>query len=428
MKIRISRVIITLIVLAIMLFGIVYVIDQVINKEPEIKDDNNQDDSKDDEIKEPEPVVIPFLEKTSYLNEITNNENLNSEIEEEIVSFLDSYYKAMGTLETVEMSDYFVSLNDSYLIYQTVIDLLVELRGMKHVDLSLYDAYYDLEVKSVKQSGSTVTVEVYENSFINFTFMKEITTEVYNVSNMFTFELVDGEYKIKSYSKGQDFYVLITDKYNGGGITELNKLKTDYLNQTEDLIKELEVDLDYLNENGIDDTKSCTYEYNREDAYYYANEWVGARSDDWWTFDFNCQNYASQVLMAGGIPMDYTGDANKQLQLKFYDGSYNLNEEAKGYNYTWTYVPYFYTYAKDNTGPGLCATVDENIYFAEAGDVIQLGTKWYDRHTVVSMGPYVVNDEVQDILLNSNSVDLRNFPLSAYTYPYARLIKVRGYN
>lgn len=76
----------------------------------------------------------------------------------------------------------------------------------------------------------------------------------------------------------------------------------------------------------------------------------------------------------------------------------------------------------------MCATVDANIYSAEPGDVIHVGPKAPTRHAVIVIGSYEKDGKLLDILVNSNTVDLENFPISAYAYPYASLIKVNGYN
>lgn len=60
--------------------------------------------------------------------------------------------------------------------------------------------------------------------------------------------------------------------------------------------------------------------------------------------------------------MDYHGSAASHLQWKCYGTSQNNSETPSGLAYTWTYVPYFYTYARDNTGYGLCADVDVNLW------------------------------------------------------------------
>ncbi len=126
--------------------------------------------------------------------------------------------------------------------------------------------------------------------------------------------------------------------------------------------------------------------------------------------------------------MDYHGSAASHLQWKCYGTSQNNSETPSGLAYTWTYVPYFYTYARDNTGYGLCADVDVNLYYAQAGDVIHVGSTAPTRHALVVVGDYKVNGKTVDILVNSNTVDLENYPMSAYSYPYSRLIKIYGWN
>ena len=52
--------------------------------------------------------------------------------------------------------------------------------------------------------------------------------------------------------------------------------------------------------------------YDRQAAVAYAHEWVGQRNDEWGDYGMyggNCQNFVSQALLAGGIPMDIEGDA-----------------------------------------------------------------------------------------------------------------------
>ena len=124
--------------------------------------------------------------------------------------------------------------------------------------------------------------------------------------------------------------------------------------------------------------------------------------------------------------MDYFGDVT--VQWKSYSGAYNTSQTPNGLAYSWTSVPYFRDYALNNKGYGLCATVDANIYTALAGDLFQVGSKSSTRHVVVSIGPYMKDNKVVDILVNSNTVDLENFPMSAYVYPYVSLIKIYGWN
>lgn len=387
---------------------------------------------KDVEKKPPKEETPMIPETVTYLNSITGK-GLDEDVKKIIIEYMDTYYENMSKLEEKDMTYLFDNPNgDQALINQTAISLLVDIRKMKPNDLRLTSSKYDLDIKDIIKDNDTVKVIIRESNYLHFQFMEEIESRVYNIENEFTLIKVGDEYKIKQYNKVQDFFVMITDKYSIGGKEKLDKIKNEYLSL---ISKNLEKDKndynDYLSGKEIE-TKTCAHPYNRDQALEYAKKWVNKRNSDWSTFDANCQNYASQVVYSGGIPMDYIGDAISHLQWKFYNPTYNEREIASGYLYTWTYVPYFYTYAKNNTGLGLCADIDVNMYYAEAGDIIHVGTNLTEtgpnRHALVSIGPYKKDNKVLDILVNSNTVDLENYPLSAYTYPYSSLIKIYGYN
>ena len=380
------------------------------------EEQNNEVENKPDEV------------GTNYLNDIKYTVKVDKEIEDVIVEFLNVYYNSIKELKENDMTYLFEdSTSEQALINQTAVSLLIETRKLKPNDLSLDKAKYDLDFIEVNTNGNAVNVTVLENNYLNFNFMKEIESKIYNIENEFTLEKVDGKYKITKYNKVQDFFVMITDLYSGGGKTKLDQIKQDYLDLINEKLKKDRKDYnDFLNGTGIN-RKTCDHEYNREEALK-QTVWVNKRDPEWMEFDSNCQNFASQVLYSGGIPMDYTGSASQYLQWKGYDYSYNESETASGLVYTWTYVPYFREYALNNTGYGLCATVDENLYYAEAGDVIHVGTTGPTRHALVVIGDYKKDGKTIDILVNSNTVDLENYPISAYSYPYVSLIKVYGWN
>lgn len=380
------------------------------------EEQNNEVENKPDEV------------GTNYLNDIKYTVKVDKEIEDVIVEFLNVYYNSIKELKENDMTYLFKdSTSEQALINQTALSLLIETRKLKPNELSLDKAKYDLDFIEVNTNGNAVNVTVLENNYLNFNFMKEIESKIYNIENEFTLEKVDGKYKITKYNKVQDFFVMITDLYSGGGKTKLDQIKQNYLDLINDKLKKDRKDYnDFLNGTGIN-RKTCDHEYNREEALK-QTVWVNKRDPEWMEFDSNCQNFASQVLYSGGIPMDYTGSASQYLQWKGYDYSYNESETASGLVYTWTYVPYFREYALNNKGYGLCATVDENLYYAEAGDVIHVGTTGPTRHALVVIGDYKKDGKTIDILVNSNTVDLENYPISAYSYPYVSLIKVYGWN
>ena len=393
------------------------------NENPNI---DNPSDNPD--IDNPDEEDTPDEVGTSYLNDIKYTVKVDQEVEDVIVEFLNVYYNAIKELKENDMTYLFKDSNsEQALINQTALSLLIETRKLKPNDLSLDKVKYDLDFTKVSSSGNTVTVTVLENNYLNFEFMKDIESRIYNIENQFTLEKIDGQYKITKYNKVQDFFVMITDLYSSGGKTKLEQIKQDYLDLiNEKLVKDKEDYNNFLNGTGIT-RKICDHEYNREEALK-QTVWVNKRNPDWLKFDSNCQNFASYVVYSGGVPMDYYGSAANYLQWKGYSYSYNESETASGLVYTWTYVPYFREYAKNNTGYGLCADVDVNIYYAEAGDVIHVGTTGPTRHALVVIGDYKVDGKTVDILVNSNTVDLENYPISAYSYPYVSLIKIYGWN
>lgn len=358
-------------------------------------------------------------DKVSYLDNITYDINIDKEMANKIIEYMDIYYKAMKDLEIVDMTNLFVDKDsDAALINQTALELLIESRLLKKQDLKLDNVSYDLRIMNVVNIDDTIVVTVNESNTLKFHFLEGIESKVYNIENTFVFKKIDNDYKIVDYDKVQDFFVMITDYYENGGLIRLNEIKNTHIETIKNNLKKVETPLT---------DKTCKYSYNREKALEYAQKWVNKRNPKWTSFDANCQNYASQVLYAGGIPMDYTGSADEFLQWKFYSSSYNEQEIGKGYVYTWTSVTRFYKYAKNNIGSGLCATVDAPLSTSLPGDIIQVGTEGATRHTLVVIDKYEKNN-ISDILVNSNTVDLENYPLSAYTYPYMSLIKIHGYN
>ena len=387
-----------------------------------------------DELKQPikeeiKPVVEEDITKDTYLNNITYKVSLDKEIENLIIEYMDEYYKSIHTLKEYDLT-YLFSNQEQADINQTAISLLIESRLLKNNDLHLTDAYYDLEVLSVKNEKNKIIIEVEEDSYVNFSFMSDIQSKSFNISNIFTFEKVGEEYKIAEYFKIQDFFVMISNKYEEE--KDLDKIKQDYLNIIKENILKTENDYaSYLAGTGHTPL-TCDNDYNREKAISYSYKWIKERNPKWYKSpDSNCQNYASQVLYAGGIPMDIKG--NYLSQWKFYSPADEqwviIKEEKKrGISYSWINVKKFREYVNKNKDYGLCAKADVNLFYGEPGDIIQVGYLDSQKHTVVVSDTYEKDGKVIDILVNSNTIDLENYPMSAYSYPYYSLIKIYGWN
>ena len=349
-----------------------------------------------------------------------------SNIKAFLKEFFERYYEIIAKLEYKDISDMFSNQEYAY-IYKTALELLIENRKMSNLNLSLSNVKYELKVKNYKEKEEKISFEVLENCSYRFALTKEYPTAIYNITNNFDLVKEGENYKISYYKKVQDFYVMITDVYKKQeNYTEaLNQIKSDYLKKFESQKKSLEtMRSNYLS--GNYKTLKCDHGYDREKAYEYALIWVGRRNTSkWHTYSANCVNFVSQVMYAGGIPMDHYGSE----QWKWYSTKKNTKNTASGFVYSWTYVPSIVSYFKNNTGYGLCGKYNENIYLGDKGDVIVVGTKGPTRHVVTVVGQVKdENGKVIDLLVNSNTVDLEYFPLSAYAYPYKVLMKVYGWN
>ncbi len=371
------------------------------------------------EVKQPEQVV--------FLNKVINEDRITPSQLKIITDFLDVYYRSAKELKEYDMTKFFDD-DEEALINKAAVSLLIDIRKSKPNDLRMKEAKYDIIVNEVSEEDDEVKIQVLETSYIKFNFMDDIETKEYNLKNNFTLVKVNGKYKIKHYDKVKDFFIMITDRYDNGGQEELDEIKEYYLSLIDTKNNKERINYQKYLANPKYSGVKCDHKYDRDKASSYASKWVNKRNPEWSSLDSNCQNFASQVIYAGGIAMDYTGSADDQLQWKWYSATYNESQQEKGYVYTWTYVPYFYTYAKDNTGAGLCAEVDVNMYYAEPGDVIHVGTSGPTRHAMVVVDNYKKDGKVVDILVNSNTIDLENYPVSAYVYPYASLIKINGWN
>ena len=377
-------------------------------------------------------------EPTTYLNNAGKTDNFDGEIDEKIqdiiVKYMDSYFKSITTLKEIDMTNLFC--NDAYeeaYINQTAISLLINSRKLERNKMTISNAKYDIVFDDINKRNGLITVKILENDYLHFDFMKGIESKAYSIENTFVLKEVGDTYKIKSLRKVQDFYVMITNEYEVGksdenAKNELDKMKENYISDFKDEVSDFKT---YLNryENKEDTiTKTCDYKYDRSKALNYAKKYVTESNNEWSNYSEyggNCQNFASQVIYNGGVPMDLQGDAI----WKYYGDTLSETKSKIGRSTSWTGVTFFYDYAKANKGYGLCAEVDINPFYAEAGDIGQVGYNNIYKHTVVIIGNVKNNNgKITDLLINSNSINLENYPLSGYVYPNKRVIKILGWN
>ncbi len=350
------------------------------------------------------------IEKVEVTGEIINGEDLDQETKKLLLEYMDTYYESMVDLNAKDMTYLFEDPEgESAIMNQLAVEILTEGRAMRSVDLSLTNCSYELNIESVVDSGNEVEVQLTEDSFMSFSFMEGTETKLYGIENTFNITKSEDGYKISDYDKTQDFFVMMSLEYNGGGIAELNSMKAEY-------IEEIKLQSDGWKEDkkeyeaGIGFEEVATDgEYDGKAAASYSSKWVNERNtEEWSEYDgVNCQNYVSQSMYVGGIP------ENSQ---------WNTSQT------TWTYVPHFQEYIENNTGSGIIGTVDANLYYAEPGDVVHVGRVTAQSHATLVRDVYVKDGEIQDVILNSNTLDMENFPVQAYVYPNVSLIKIHGYN
>lgn len=384
-------------------------------------------EKKEDEVVENK--VETKLNVSPYLNNVTNNTGIviKEGWQNIITTYLDLYTESLINLESKDVSSLFTSPNgiEAYLV-NTIIDFKVKHDKMQKNDMSLSEASYDIEYTNVSIEGNRIKIKFLENDYYKFKFMNNIS-KVFDVETTIMLRKESGKYTIDYIRTGRDHYVMFTDiiDTDKDRKSDIDKLKAKYLSWIQDEANENARLLEEVNKKDYQ-PKSCDHEYDRDLATTYAMKYSDRRNSNYYDYSNdggNCANYASQVIYAGGIPMDIVGN----YEWKYYGKELDTSNTKNGRSNSWTSTNYFYEYAKNNSGYGMCADTDINIFYALGGDVIQVGYDGF-THTAVVLNKIVKNDKIIDISINSNTVGLENYPLLAYTYQNKRLIKILGYN
>lgn len=366
----------------------------------------NPNANKQEHVQEEVPEnVIP----KTFVRNIKGSENIPQEIKDVITNYMDDYFLSLYTLELQDTTKYFVSEIDGQ-VSDSAIKLIVESRKLYDFDFKMSQAYYDLDITQCINLDGKYIIGFLEDDYYYFNFLNGLSSEQYGIENSIEIEKVDEEYKISSYEKKQGYYMMFNDNKNDDSMSNIydfyyNRLLTTI--EDENYKKELALNNPYVA------SKVFNVKYDRDVASKYAQNYFHNRNEQYYDYSDdggNCQNMASQALIAGGMIMDELGD-NQWYYNNVYDNTSS-----------WRDVESFNTYCKENEGTGIVCEVNANIYYAEPGDLIQVGISSLTHTCVVSK---VVDGH---ILLNSNSIDMKDYPLEAYTYPVRKLIKILGSN
>ncbi len=378
-------------------------------------------DPSDEETEEAESTLVPV----SFKGQIKDEFGVPNEVMDVIADYMDAYYLSLYTLEKADVSALFDSERMAR-ISDRALALLVEAHKAHDFDFTMKKAHYDLEVTAYENNGDEYTVEFLEDDFMSFTFLEGIESKTFDVENRFTIVRKDGICRIKDLEKVQGYYMTFYDA--GDTIEKIDETYEYYSSEMKDMMAyNSEILKVKAAEKPYQNGKSFKNAYDRDKAVAYADRYCHERNPLWYNFTDeggNCQNYASQCLLEGGIEMDCYGEEQWKCYVEDPDYEPEINEEETAYGRTrsWVNVGHFYNYAKWNEDRGLVADVNANLYYAEPGDIILVGNEGPAHTVVVSK---VVNGH---ILVDSNSIDMKDYPIEAYTYTGIMLIKILGSN
>ena len=350
---------------------------------------------------------------------------LTEEQEQLILDYMNLYFASLEDFEPQEEIAALFSDEEQAALADSAIDFQISLRQMQDADYTLASWSYSLTLNEITQEeDGSLHIFARENNTQNFNQNPEIASERYGGYHLFELEQMEGSWKIRSHMMFDAVYMMLWSE-GGGEEAALRYAEAvpEYLRLAQEQLQEREADRE--REPG---ELQAQYAYDRQAAAAYADRYVDERNDAWPDYagsGGNCQNFASQVLLAGGIPMDIYGDA----VWKWYSDEVSNSPGAQGRSSSWTGVNQFVEYAAANTGYGLVAETEAPYFSGEPGDLLHMGIDGDWGHTVV-IASAVTNGqgEVVDYLVDSNTGNLRNYPASLYGYPEIILTRIGGWN
>ena len=253
-----------------------------------------------------------------------------------------------------------------------------------------------------------IHIEADESAVMHFAATPEVDSKLYDVPHIFELVPEGDGWLIKHHEADDNPYFSLT--YQEG---------TEEDGRLQQLLRAIER-RQLQRQETVQVTLTCDHPYDRAAAEQYMRQYDHQRSSAWHAYDDvggNCMNFGSQVLLAGGIPMDEQGGSKW-----YWYGQNSLD-------LSWINVVRFYSYARENEGYGLVADTEANYYTGEVGDILILGPDGGHNHTTVISG--IIRDEAGqtvDYLLCSNTTNYTDFPAGAYYYTSQRLIKIYGWN
>lgn len=318
---------------------------------------------------------------------------------ETLLAYMDAYYTAIGCFSVENGAGLFT--DDGVQQYEAAVwRSIIVVRQSAVEDLRLSSYSYVLQVQEVTDYDGLVEIRLTENNTQQFRGLS-VLSEQFGVEHTFWLARMGERWLVAEHEADSGgFYDFIYDEQTGLDARLPQMLANAALRQTE------------LGKAGQEQT--ADHAYDRQAARAYMLRWVGQRNSQWGDYSDsggNCMNFASQVLTAGGIPME--------PDWYWEDGDYTM---------PWVNVGSFTDWVEGGPETLVCSG-DEPYYSGQVGDLLLVGAENARDHATEISG--LVQDEqgrTVDYLVCCNTADLKNFPAGAYYYTQQRLFRIYGWN
>ncbi len=389
----------------------------------------------------PAAASAPGPELTGAL--LDEQGEIPSEVELLIGRYMELYYSSIASLRLCpleEVSSLFAADAQAQALgNHTVWNYLIQTRLMQPTDLSMKACRYLLSCLDCRQQeDGSLRLILVEESVQNFAAHPGVDSELFGIYHLFTAKQQDGEWVLSSHLQMDSLYFTLFGEIDESRLTEHDFKQSPFPEENAQAFFEerLKQRLTIAREHFASRTNEpfpmpeADNAYDCAAAVEYAHLHAQERSQDWddyGRYGGNCQNFVSQCLLAGGIPMDIRGN----YIWKWYGTTPNEYNTAAGRSAAWSSVESFREYVVGNRGGfGLVAEVDAPYFSGQEGDLLEMGPGgdvW--KHTVIITG--LVKDDrgnTVDYLVDSNTADLRNYPAGAYSYTDLSLVRIAGWN
>ena len=380
-----------------------------------------------------EACTVLTTDRTDFIDAYTNRAGIDEEMVQKILDFKNAVYRSLYYMRSEDVSGFYSPEAglEAYR-FQKALDLMVNARRMSPNNVFLDNYQNTLRISSTKSvGGGQRLVKVYEDNELSFHYLPGEESRQHQVLSEFTFDRKGNSVRVY---QEEGYFLLFDDE-------ELEVDESNYKAVFDRLYEESLADytaqlalfqeqLDRVNSGEDTWSGKADHAYDRQAAVRYADAMALTRNPQYPEYESNCMNYVSQVLHAGGIPIDYTGSN----QWKNYSLAEDWSNSPRGFNYSFIRISYFQRYLHNTVDP--CAMVveqDINFWLGEEGDIAYVGTRsggYEDCGHVVIISKVIrdADGNIIDFFIDGNTNDQYNYPMSAGLYGMRLLGKVHGYN